>query len=112
MLKTTHNLPFEVAPWEVGWILPNEFEYQRFKIGTCDGLWGYDNDNYYILVINNESPGNGHLSDVFEWFEASCKRDKKNLIIQECFNLKFKTHLLNKRGFSILNSTDVIKKFL
>jgi hypothetical protein len=89
--KTTHNLLFEVAEHWTGTNL--------FKIGTCHGQWGSTKDSYYILSVINENPGNGHLVDVFEWFENSCKRDNRNLLILECFNENFYKYLISKEGF-------------
>ncbi len=91
--KSTHNLSFEMADWEYS------HAYKRFRIGTCEGLWCCENGSYCILAIDNKSPGNGHFEDVLEWFINSCKRDKKTLKILEVINQKFKTHLINKRGF-------------
>jgi hypothetical protein len=48
----------------------------------------------------NDRPGNGHLEDMFEWFEHSCKRDNKALVIAEFFNERFKKHCIEKRGFT------------
>lgn len=62
----------------------------------------------FISVINSQ-PGNGHLDDVFQWFESSCKRDKKALIVMELMNERFKKHLLEKRGFSDMGKDNVIK---
>ncbi len=44
-------------------------------------------------------PGNGHLEDVFEWFEYACIRDCKGLIIREFFNDRFYNHCIEKREF-------------
>lgn len=95
--KSTHSLPFEVAPWEYNELLGGGWE--RFRIGTCEGLCKSTDHSYEILAIDNTSPGNGHLNDVFDWFIHSCKRDKKAFIIRELWNEKFYHHLLNKRGF-------------
>lgn len=81
----------------------------EFQIGTCHGLWKCKNRQYQILAIDNDEPGNGHLDDVFEWFENSCKRDGYNLVIQELWNLGFKKHLIEKRGFKPLGKDNLIK---
>lgn len=91
-LITTHDLPFEVAPWI------ND-EFHRFRIGTCTGLWRHTPESYDILAIDNESPGNGHFEDVLEWFEHSSKRDKKVFRFLQVWNVSFKKHLGEKRGF-------------
>lgn len=92
--KSTHNLQFKNASW----IFP---EYLLFRIGTVGGLWNSNIElkRYNILAVDNSEPGNGHLEDVFDWFEMSCKRDKYDLVILEIFNDKFYNHLVDKRGF-------------
>lgn len=92
-MKTKHNLEFEVAQH------PIVVEFLLFRVGTAEGLWRDGGDTYDILAIKNSAPGNGHLDDVFEWFENSCKRDGKNLRIMELWNQKFAEHLVKKRGF-------------
>lgn len=99
---SSHNLLFEAAPSDpLTNAINNKFgeNYLRFRVGTCNGVFSYDRKNYLILTINNEEPGNGHFDDVMEWFEQSCVRDKKDLIIQELFNSHLKAHLIRKRGF-------------
>lgn len=91
-MKTSHNLDFEVAPWKTK-------EWLMFKVGTCNGLWRCNCNSYEILAISNDIPGNGHFEDVLEWFEFSCKRDKKDLVFLEIWNEKLMSHLINKRGF-------------
>lgn len=104
---TTHNLSFETAPGNYAdW-------YQQFRIGTCEGQWGSVKGAYFILSVFNKTIGNGHLNDVFEWFEFGCKRDNKNLLVLECMNERFYEHLVNKRGFLPLDTgkENVIKVY-
>ena len=91
-LKTKHNLDFEVCE-------NSGYSFPLFRVGTCSGQWGSTRDSYFILSVINDKPGNGHLDDVFEWFEFSCKRDNKNLLVLECMNESFYLHLLSKREF-------------
>lgn len=56
--KSTHKLDFLVAPWEKGLLAP-VLNLQRYKIGTVEGLWGHDDNNYFILAITNTVKGNG-----------------------------------------------------
>jgi len=104
---STHNLTFEVAPWEFD--IGDRFE--RFRIGTCGGLWRCKDNEYQILAIDNKEKGNGHLEDVFDWFINSCKRDKKSLVILELWNRRFKKHLMEKRGFKQYHINDLILNF-
>lgn len=100
--KSTHNLPFEVAQY----IMPDVLAY---RVGTCTGIYSWDAKNYIIIGITNHEQNNGHLDDVFEWFENSCKRDKKNLMVAEIMNRRFMKHLIEKRGFTVLDEDNVIK---
>src|SRR4029078_5524749 len=92
---TKHKLTFEVAK------SPYEFveHHLLFRIGTCEGQWVSIDDCYVIISVKNNNRGNGHLDDVFEWFEFSCKRDNKNLLVVEFINERFYKHCLSKRGF-------------
>lgn len=108
--KTEHNLDFEVAPYHLP--VDEINHWQRFRVGTCEGVWCSAETSYKIFAIINESPGNGHLTDVLQWFENSCKCDNKNLEILEFFiNPEFKKHLIKKRGFRPYGNNDVIKSF-
>lgn len=109
-MTTEHALDFEVAPWVPLIGMPAAEEYSKFRVGTCEGLWRSTKTSYDILAITNNVPGNGHFNDVLQWFEASCKRDKKDFVIQELWNKDLKEHLLKKRGFKVLKGDDVIKK--
>lgn len=111
MFKSTHNLDFEVAEWEYN-ILKDDADWCRFRIGTCEGVWCSRDSSYDILSIHNNDKGNGHLKDVFEWFEQSCIRDGKDFRILEVWNIMFKQHLLNKQGFITQGRDNVIKKFV
>jgi len=102
---TTHKLYFQACPW------PRNPAIQLFKIGTCEGQWVYNDLSYCIISVMNDVPGNGHLDDVFQWFEFSCKRDKKALVIMEFFNAKFKQHCIYKRGFQKFGKDNLIKFF-
>lgn len=109
-METTHKLDFESAPYNAPF--DDGIDWNAFRIGTCHGLWASSPEAYLILAIKNTELNNGHFNDVLEWFEHSCKRDKKDLIIMDFFmNRKFQNHLVEKRGFHILNKEHVIKKF-
>ena len=105
--ETKHKLPFEAAPWEGNLIVDEGF--MRFRIGTCEGLWRHTDKHYEILAVMNDKPGNGHFEDVLQWFEHSCKRDKRKLKISEVWNKAFKKHLIKKRGFRKIGLDDVEK---
>ena len=110
--QSEHKLDFEVAEWRPTDSMPVSLTWQKFRVGTCDGLWGVTKDSYNILAIRNRECGNGHLNDVFQWFENSCKRDNKSLRVLEIGNTNFMTHLVVKRGFKEIDSVTVEKKFI
>lgn len=107
--KSTHELAFETAPYHIQLI--ENVEWKRFRIGTCYGLWCSTPTSYDILSIVNNKPGNGHLTDVIEWFERSCSRDKRNFRILETWNEGFKKHLITKRGFTEYENNFLVKHF-
>ena len=104
--KTKHNLPFLTCEYHNP--ILGKTPFYRFKIGTCTGLWGAEDNFYIILAIDNDKPGNGHFEDVLQWFERSCKRDNKGLKFASILNPKFGRHLVHKRGFKIVGK-DAIK---
>lgn len=108
-VETTHHLDFESCPWESS--LGVDENFHRFRIGTCEGLWQSTENSYDILAITNTIPGNGHFEDVLQWFEHSCRRDRKHLKVLEIMNVPFRKHLIVKRGFKPLGLSDVIKKY-
>jgi hypothetical protein len=102
--RTEHNLTFESAHWNGN--------IQAFRVGTVHGQWWAMDAAYVILSLINDQPGNGHLNDVFQWFENSCKRDRKQLVILEFMNDRFKKHCKEKRGFTDFQEDSLIKFFL
>lgn len=109
-IKTKHNLDFESAPSPYNIFGDN---HQMFRVGTCEGQWGFIKDCLFILSVFNKEQGNGHLDDVFQWFEYSAKRQGMNLMVLECMNNNFYDHLIKKRGFQPLDTkrTNCIKVF-
>ena len=95
--QSEHNLIFEVAPYPLN--IDSKKEWIAFRVGTCEGLWCSTAKSYEILAVKNNKIGNGHFNDVLEWFEQSCRRDKKSLKILEVWNSNFKKHLIEKRFF-------------
>lgn len=101
--KSTNELEFLCARhWMKGFI--------AYKVGTCHGIYTSDENNFQILAVVNESPGNGHLQDVFDWFENSCIRDKKGLMFMEVWNPGLKNHLI-KRGFEETKKDYLLKTY-
>lgn len=106
-ITTRHNLDFQCCPWD------KDPTCQLFRIGTCEGQWQYASGKCLMIIsVINKAPGNGHLDDVFEWFEYAARRDKVPLLVMEFENMRFKKHCIDKRGFHELPGTNnVIKIF-
>lgn len=104
IFKSTHNLTFETADW-------HDPQFQLFRIGSCEGLWGATEESYLIVAVTNSKPGNGHFEDVLEIFENSCKRDGKTLKVVEIMNADFMQHLITKRGFKKIAGSNCEKEF-
>ncbi len=107
-MVTEHKLQFEVAPYHLN--VDPDITWQMFRVGTCEGLWSHDDKSYMILAIENKQPGNGHFTDVLQWFEYSCRRDKRSLKIMQVWNSRLKRHLINK-GFKDIGNDNVELKF-
>lgn len=108
--QSTHKLWFEAGKWHASDLIKTDF--MCFRVGTCEGLWRSTGFSYDILGIMNSKPGNGHFTDVLEWFEYSCRRDFKHLQIMEVWNKRLLVHLISKRGFvPVKDSEHVIRYF-
>ena len=104
-IQTTHNLDYEQAGnWDF------DADYSHFRVGTVQGLFAFRKDSIEILGLINSQEGNGHVKDVFEWFEYSCKVNKKrHLVIQECINPRFKEMCI-KNGYERVRGTNDLQK--
>jgi len=107
--QSTHNLDFLSRPYPQK--IKDGYNWQQFKIGTVEGLWCYENNAYNILAFDNKEKNNGHFTDVMEWFQHSCKRDKINFKILEVMNLSLKEHLQKNWGFVPCGDNDLIKYY-
>lgn len=103
IFQTEHNLGFTSRYWGDSW--------EEFKIGTCFGQWRSTDDSYEILSILNTEKGNGHVKDVFQWFEYSCIRDKKDLKVLEVWNNDFKRMLIRNDFIEIGDHDTMIKYY-
>ena len=102
---TTHKLDFECCRW------PLNPEFMLYRIGTMEGQYFIEGNTINILSFLNTKPNNGHLEDVFEWFEYSCKTHGLKLRILEVMNARFKEHLIAKRGFVDIGKDNLEKTF-
>jgi len=107
--QSEHNLIFEVAPYPYN--IDDKNQWMLFRVGTCEGLWRSTDKSYDILAITNNQQGNGHFNDVLQWFEQSCRRDKKALRILEVWNINFKNHLITKRQFKDVGGDNVSRHY-
>ena len=60
--------------------------FYGFRVGTCEGLWRSTPSHYEILAVVNKKRGNGHFKALLGWFEQSCRRDNKKLLMREVWN--------------------------
>lgn len=104
----------KIPPFEDGGTWQNPLAigqgWRHYRVGTVTGLWRDCDNAYEILAITNDAPGNGHLEATFAHFFASCKRDKRTMIVREVMNQRLAEKLI-KMGFTALNEDDYIKRF-
>lgn len=110
-ITTTHGLNFEQAdvPKEKQDLLSLGIYLYDFRVGTVYGQWYHKNNELCIFAIFNSVPGNGHVKDVFEWFEFACKEQKKNMRVTCILSNEF-ARMLELNGFS-REGRDFIKKY-
>ena len=120
---TTHRLDFETAPdpnsatvalfARLGVVTVDDDgpDWTLYRVGTCGGQWRAVRDAYEILSIHNSAPGNGHLTDVLEWFAHAAKRDGLRYVrIRQTDNARFRKHLIERKGFRAENARDVVAR--
>jgi hypothetical protein len=73
-------------------------EFLCFRVGTCEGLWRSTSEAYEILAVVNHKRGNGHFKEAMLWFEQSCRRDRKALLVREIWNPRL-AFMLRRNGF-------------
>ena len=103
--RSTHRLDFMACPWH------RNPEFIAYHVGTCAGIYASTPETYDIIAVVNDTPGNGHFEDVLEWFEQSCRRDRRALRFMEILNERLRDHLVNKRGFQYEGENNCIKYF-
>ena len=77
----TPDIPFESTEQTY-----RNSDYLHFRVGTCHGLWRATDHSYEILAVHNRAKGNGHFKAALWWFEQSCRRDGKTLLLRQVFN--------------------------
>ena len=106
---TAPIIPFETTEQDPryarGWM--------HFRVGTCGGLWrcSITGHAYEILTVVNKQKGNGHFKQAMLWFEQSCRRDGKDLIVRECWNPRLML-MLRRHGFEWRPLFDWVKSFV
>lgn len=117
VIDTEHSLPFEQAPWNRQEIIDrlceelnildddpySDVPWMLYRVGTVEGQFRVTDDSYEILSIINNAPGNGHLTDLLQWFYYACIRSQMPLRILSFYNQDFKQHLIDKKGFTEIN---------
>lgn len=108
MFTSTHKLDFEQSP--LPWLRDNS--YTPFKIGTVEGLYCANKKRYEILAVINKVQGNGHFTDVLEWFTFSAQRDGYALVFLEMLNESLSNYLISSHQFQHEHGTsNLIKNF-
>jgi hypothetical protein len=98
---------FYSGPWDND---ANCQNWQEFKVGTCCGQWRREGNEYQVLAVINDQPGNGDFQHTLDYFYESCQRDKKNFRICCVWNKRLAAHLA-KLGFTYGVEDDMIKRF-
>lgn len=82
----------------------------RFKVGTCHGLFYQTEEAVCLLAVINNKIGNGHFTDVLEWFEFSAKRQGLYFDVVDVMNMRLRKHLMEKKGFVCIAPNHLRKK--
>jgi len=82
----------------------------RFKVGTCHGLYYQTKEAVCLLAVMNNKKGNGHFTDVLEWFEFSAKRQGLYFDVVDVMNMRLRKHLMDKQGFVAIGRDHLRKK--
>lgn len=105
--ESTHGLGFKGAPQIVS---GEQTGLTKFEVGTCRGLYKITDIAVEIHAVINDEPGNGHMDDVFEWFEGIAKHGKVPLVVLGA-SPEFKIELSQKRDFLNTNIPNRMIKF-
>jgi len=108
-LKSEHGLNINFDRWEREQEVGSH--HVKYFIGTVSGLVRFTFTQIQVLVIRNADPGNGHMTDFFQFFQGGAEQFKFDLVIDETENLNFRKHLLEKRNFQPYKTNSVIKRF-
>lgn len=83
--------------------------WRLFRVGTCHGAYR-KRDNWEILAIANDNPGNGCVEVALAYFYKMCKRDKKSLLVHDVMDKRLEAKLISY-GFTCKIKNDYIKRF-
>lgn len=106
-MESTNKLTYEQSEPT---LLEEGVTMAGFRVGTCHGLVVFREDSIDLLAVINNEIGNGHFTDVLEWFEFACREQKKLFRVVELWNQRLKWHLINKKGFVAVDQFTVCKK--
>lgn len=79
-------------------------DFLCFRVGTVNGLWRLTPTHYEILAVVNHQKGNGHFKKAMWWFEQSCRRDGKKLMLREIWNIQLLLKC-RKMGYTLVPGT-------
>jgi len=104
----------KTPPFEDGGLWGHPFnigeDWRLFRVGTVNGIYRDGNNTYEVLAIQNDEPGNKHVEAAFAYFFTSCKRDKRDFIVRQVWNIGLAAKL-SKMGFTCINEDDYIKNY-
>lgn len=106
-ITTEHNLDFQARPYSGILKFFSRLPFQEFIVGTCRGVFWIEGDRLNILAVINLESGNGHFTDVLQWFEHSAKEKKLKFVFAEVMNPGLRKHLVEKRGFEMIGDNAV-----
>lgn len=104
--KSQHNLKVYVNPFTVAGI---DAGVLQFKIGTTHGIFKNFSLSVDVFTVINDNPGNGHMEDFFEFFEAHAKKTNRVFRMCEVSDQEFKNALI-LRGFKATEHPEILMK--
>ena len=81
-------------------------EWLEFEYETIHGLLKFDKEKFEVLAVFNKEPNNGCFKEFIEDVESSCKLKGLDVYFLEVDNLRFRKHLIEKRGYKLIKGTD------
>jgi len=103
--KSTNNLKFKTAPFVRG---DKNSSLQKFKCGTCNGIWDMTRLSVDIIKVENSEPYNGQMQDVFEWIIEFARLANLPVMIKNVKGAGLKQKLLDNWQFVETSNPEVL----